>query len=405
MRKTSFLLSPVLAVLLTTAAVAEDKSVRIGVLTDLSGVYADITGEGSIVAARMAVEDFGAADKGITVDIVSADHQNKPDVASTMGRTWYDVEGVDMIVDVPGSAPALAIAALAHDKNKVGLFSAPGVSDLTGSACTPNTIHWTYDSWSQANGTARATVELGYDSWFFIAVDSAVGHALQNEAGSVVEANGGKVLGGVRHPFPGSDFSSFLLQAQASGAKVIGLANAGADTINSIKQAAEFGITASGQHLAAMFMYISDVRSLGLEAAQGLMFTTAFYWDLNDSTRDFSQRFAERNGGRMPTQTQAGTYSAVTHYLKAVEASEDPHDGAAVVAKMKEIPREDLVFGKGEIRADGRELHDMYLVQVKTPEESSGEWDYYRVLATIPASEAFRPMAEGDCPLVRGLGN
>ena len=374
--------------------------VKIGVMNDRSGTYADLSGEGSVVAARMAVEDFGAEEKGINVEIVSADHQNKPDVGSSVARQWYDEEGVDVIVDVPTSSVALAINELTREKDKIFLVSGAAASDLTGAQCSPNTIHWTYDTWSLAHGTGQAMVQEGGDSWFFLTADYAFGHALERDTAAVVEENGGEVLGAVRHPVPGQDFSSFLLQAQSSGANVIGLANAGADTTNSIKQAAEFGITQAGQSLAALLIFITDVHSLGLETARGLVLTEAFYWDLDGETREWSERFAENHNGSMPTMVHAGVYSAVTHYLKAVEELGSEEDSKAVVEKMKEMPTDDPLFGQGEVRQDGRKIHDMYLFEVKSPEESSGEWDLYKLRRTIPAAEAFRPLEEGGCALV-----
>jgi branched-chain amino acid transport system substrate-binding protein len=387
------------AALLAGQAWAQEIDVKIGVMNDRSGTYADLSGEGSVVAARMAVEDFGAEEKGINVEFVSADHQNKPDVGSSVARQWYDEEGVDVITDVPTSSVALAINELTREKNKIFLVSGAAASDLTGAQCSPNTIHWTYDTWALANGTGRAMVQEGGDSWFFLTADYAFGHALERDTAAVVEATGGQVLGAVRHPFPGQDFSSFLLQAQGSGAKVIGLANAGADTTNSIKQAAEFGITQAGQSLAGLLIFITDVHALGLETAQGLVLTEAFYWDLNDATREWSQRFADNHNGNMPTMVQAGVYSAVLHYLKAVEAV-GGKETEAVMAKMKEMPTDDPLFGPGEVRADGRKIHDLYLFEVKAPGESQGAWDYYKVRRTIPAAEAFRPLEEGGCELV-----
>jgi branched-chain amino acid transport system substrate-binding protein len=378
-----------------------DGTIKIGVMNDMSGTYSDLSGQGSVVAARMAVEDFGAAAKGMKVEIVSADHQNKPDVGSNVVRTWIDVDKVDVIVDVPTSSVALAVNEIVRDKNKVFLVSGAAASDLTGAKCTPNTIHWTYDTWALANGTGKAIVKTGGNTWFFLTADYAFGHALERDTSAVVEKNGGKVVGRVRHPFPGTDFSSFLLQAQSSKAKIIGLANAGSDTINSIKQASEFGITRSGQNLAALLAFITDVNALGLPTAQGLIMTEAWYWDLNDANREFAKKFAPQFKGVHPTMVHAGVYSAVTHYLKAVEALKSDADGKAVVAKMKEMPTDDKLFGKGTVRADGRKIHPMYLFEVKTPAESKGPWDYYKLRATIPAEEAFRPMAEGGCPLVK----
>jgi len=373
--------------------------VKIGVMNDQSGTYADLSGPGSTLAAKMAVEDFKAKEKGLAVEIVFADHQNKPDVGSQIVRKWYDSEGVDVVVDVPTSSVALAVNQITKDKNKVFLVSGAATADLTGKACTPNTIHWTYDTWMLANGTGNAIVKTGGDSWFFLTADYAFGHALERDTEAVVLKTGGKVLGKVRHPFPSSDFSSFLLQAQASKAKIIGLANAGADTTNAIKQAAEFGIVKGGQNLAGLLVFITDVHALGLDKAQGLIFTESWYWDLNDSTRAFTKRFAAANGGKYPSMVHAGVYSAVTHYLKAVTALKSD-DGAKVVEQMKKTPTDDPLFGKGTVRADGRKVHPAYLVEVKKPSESKGPYDYYKIRATIPADQAFRPMAEGGCPLV-----
>ncbi|MGE0357219.1 MAG: ABC transporter substrate-binding protein [Burkholderiales bacterium] len=375
--------------------------VKIGVMNDQSGTYADLAGPGSTLAARMAVEDFGAKAKGLTVEIVSADHQNKPDVGSQIVRKWYDSEGVDVVVDVPTSSVALAVNQITKDKGKAFLVSGAATADLTGKACSPNTIHWTYDTWMLANGTGNAIVKTGGDSWFFLTADYAFGHALERDTEAVVVKTGGKVLGKVRHPFPSSDFSSFLLQAQASKAKIIGLANAGADTTNAIKQAAEFGIVKGGQNLAGLLVFLTDVHALGLDKAQGLIFTEAWYWDLNDSSRAWAKRFAAANGGKYPSMVQAGVYSAVTHYLKAVSALKSD-DGTKVIAQMKKMPTDDPLFGKGSVRADGRKIHPAYLVEVKKPSESKGPYDYYKVRATIPADQAFRPMAEGGCPLVAG---
>jgi branched-chain amino acid transport system substrate-binding protein len=379
-----------------------DGAIKIGVMNDMSGTYSDLSGQGSVVAARMAVEDFGAAAKGLKVEIVGADHQNKPDVGSNVVRTWIDREHVDVIVDVPTSSVALAVNEIVRDKNKVFLNSGAGSSDLTGAKCSPNTIHWTYDTWALANGTGGALVKSGGDTWFFLTADYAFGQALERDTAAVVEKNGGKVLGKVRHPFPATDFSSFLLQAQASKAKIIGLANAGADTINAIKQASEFGIVAGGQNLAALLAFISDVHALGLQTAQGLILTEAWYWDLNDADREFAKKFAPQNKGHYPTMVHAGVYSAVTHYLKAVSELKSDADGKAIVEKMKSMPTDDKLFGKGEVRKDGRKIHPMYLFEVKKPSESKGPWDYYKVRATIPADQAFRPLKEGGCPLVGG---
>jgi len=389
------------AALIAGAAQAQT-TVKLGVMNDMSGLYADLSGPGAVAAARMAVEDFGAEKKGIKVEIISADHQNKPDVGSNIARTWIDVDKVDAILDVPTSSVALAVNDVVREKNKVFLVSGAASSDLTGAKCSPNTVHWTYDTWSLANGTGKAIVKTGGDSWFFITADYAFGHALERDTAAVVEGNGGKVLGKVRVPLNNSDFSSFLLQAQQSKAKIIGLANAGGDTINSIKQASEFGIVSGGQNLAGLLVFITDVHALGLQTAQGLILTEAYYWDRNDESRAFAKRFAPQYKGNMPTMVHAGVYASVLHYLKAVEALKNAGDGKAVVAKMKELPTEDPLFGKGTIRADGRKIHDMYLFEVKKPSESKGPWDYYKLRATIPAAEAFRPLKEGNCPLVSG---
>jgi branched-chain amino acid transport system substrate-binding protein len=385
----------------SAAAQISDGMVKIGVMNDMSGLYADIAGPGSVVAARMAVEDFQKTSKaGLKVEVVGADHQNKPDVGSNIARQWYDVDKVDAIFDVPTSSVALAVSQITKDKNKAFLVSGAATSDLTGKACSPNTIHWTYDTWNLANGTGTAVVKTGGDTWFFLTADYAFGHALERDTEAAVIKGGGKVVGKVRHPFPGTDFSSFLLQAQSSKAKIIGLANAGGDTINSIKQAAEFGIVKGGQNLAGLLVFITDIHALGLPTAQGLIFTETFYWDLNDDTRAWSRRFAAANGGKYPSMVQAGVYSSVLHYLKAVEAGKTD-DGAKVIAQMKAMPTDDPLFGKGSIRADGRKIHPAYLVEVKKPSESKGPYDYYKIRATIPADQAFRPMDQGDCPLVK----
>ncbi|MGE0744892.1 MAG: ABC transporter substrate-binding protein [Rhodospirillales bacterium] len=387
-------------VLAAGAAHAVDGNIKIGVLNDQSGTYADLSGQGSVWAARKAVADFGAAAKGMKVEVVFADHQNKPDIGGNIARQWYDRDNVDLIVDVPTSSVALAVNQITREKNKVFISSGAAASDLTGKACSPNTVHWTYDTWALANGTGKAIVQTGGKTWFFLTADYAFGHALERDTAAVVTANGGKVLGQVRHPFPATDFSSFLLQAQGSKAQVIGLANAGADTVNSIKQAAEFGIVQGGQSLAGLLVFITDVHALGLKTAQGLIMTEAWYWDLNDNDRAFAKEFAAANRGNHPTMVQAGVYSGVMHYLKAVEALKSENDGAKVVARMKEMPTDDKLFGKGTIRADGRKVHDMYLFEVKKPAESKGPWDYYKLRATIPAAEAFRPLDQGECPLV-----
>jgi branched-chain amino acid transport system substrate-binding protein len=400
----NFSLAALIAAFMCSTAQAQisDGTIKIGVMNDMSGTYSDLSGQGSVIAARMAVEDFGAAAKGLKVEIVGADHQNKPDVGSNVVRTWIDVDKVDVIVDVPTSSVALAVNEIVREKNKVFLVSGAAASDLTGNKCSPNTVHWTYDTWALANGTGKAVVKTGGDTWFFLTADYAFGHALERDTAAVVEANGGKVVGKVRHPFPATDFSSFLLQAQSSKAKIIGLANAGADTINAIKQASEFGITRGGQNLAGLLVFITDVHAVGLPTAQGLIMTESWYWDLNDANRDFAKKFAPQYRNVHPTMVHAGVYSAVTHYLKAVEALKSDADGKAVVAKMKETPTDDKLFGKGTVRADGRKIHPMYLFEVKKPSESKGPWDYYKVRATIPADEAFRPLKDGGCPLVSG---
>jgi branched-chain amino acid transport system substrate-binding protein len=398
--KATHVLGATIALFLAGAAQAQIP-VKLGVLNDQSGVYSDLTGQGSVIAARLAVEDFKPADKGIKVDIIAADHQNKPDIGASIARQWYDQEGVDVILDVPTSSVVLAINALTREKNRILISSGGGTSDLTGAQCSPNTIHWTYDTWALANGTASAMVKRGGDTWFFLTADYAFGHALERDASALVTKAGGKVLGSVRHPFPGQDFASFILQAQASGAKVIGLANAGGDFVNAMKQAAEFGVVQGGQSLAGLLVFITDVHALGLQVAQGLVMTEAFYWDLNDQTRAWSRRYAEKSGGKMPSMAHAGVYAATLHYLKAVEALKDK-DPAKVMAKMKEMPTDDPLFGKGSIRPDGRKIHDMYLFEVKKPGESKGEWDMYKLLATVPADQAFRPLNEGGCSLVKG---
>jgi branched-chain amino acid transport system substrate-binding protein len=392
-----------MAALWTSIAGAQmsDNVIKIGVLNDRSGLYADLSGQGSVIAAQMAKEDYGADAKGMKVEIVAADHQNKPDVGSNVARQWLDVDKVDVIVDVPNSGVALAVSDIVREKNKVFLNSGAGTSDLTGKACSPNTVHWTYDTWALANGTGKAIVQTGGKTWFFIVADYAFGQSLERDTAAVVQANGGKVLGSVRHPLNTADFSSYLLQAQSSGAQIIGLANAGTDLTNAIKQAAEFGIVQGGQSLAGLLVFITDVHGIGLQAAQGLILTEAFYWDLNDGTRAWSKRFAERNGGKYPTMVHAGVYAAVLHYLKAVEALKSDADGAKVVAEMKRIPTDDPLFGKGMIREDGRTIHDMYLFEVKKPAESKGPYDDYKRGATIPAAEAFRPLDQGNCPLVK----
>ena len=389
-----------LAALIGTAAHAQETTVKIGILTDMSSLYADATGPGSVAAANMAVQDFNPAAHGLKVEIVSADHQNKPDVGSNIARQWFDVDHVDAVVDVPNSGVALAVSDVTREKNKVFLVSGAAISDLTGTKCSPNTIHWTYDTWMLANSTGKSVVKTGGDTWFFLTSDYAFGHALERDATAVVLANGGRVLGSVSHPLNNQDFSSYLLQAQASKAKIIGLANAGGDTINAIKQGAEFGIVAGGQHFAGLLVFISDVQALGLKTAQGLILTETFYWDMNDATRAWTKRWQVERPGKFPTMIQAGIYSAITHYLKAVAALKSAADGQAVVAKMKEMPTDDPLFGKGYIRADGRKIHPAYLFEVKKPEKSKYPGDDYKLRATIPADEAFRPMKDDNCPMV-----
>src|SRR5947208_10333698 len=384
----------------TAQAQISDGVIKIGVLNDQSSLYADISGPGAAVAARMAIEDFGAAKKGMKVEVISADHQNKPEVGSSIARQWYDVDKVDVIVDVPTSSVALAINQVTREKNKLFLVSGAATSDLTGKACSPNTIHWTYDTWMLAHGTGSAIVKTGGKTWFFLTADYAFGHALERDTEQVVLQEGGKVLGKVRHPLNAQDFSSFLLQAQSSKAQIIGLANAGGDTINAIKQASEFGIVGKGQNLAGMLVFISDIHALGLQTAQGLIFTETFYWDRNDASRAFAKRFAPQYKGNMPTMVQAGIYSAVLHYLKAVEALKSD-DAPKVIAKMKEMPTDDPLFGKGRVRRDGRKIHDAFLFEVKKPSESKGAWDYYKLRSTMPSDQAFRPEKHVGCELVK----
>jgi branched-chain amino acid transport system substrate-binding protein len=388
------------AVLACFAGTAQAQlSVKIGVLTDMSSLYADDNGPGSVAAAKLAIKDFDPAAHGMNVELISADHQNKPDLGANIARQWYD-SGVDMILDVPTSSVALAVNEVAREKNKVFIVSGAAISDLTGPKCSPDTVHWTYDTWMLANATGKSIVKTGGDTWFFLTADYAFGHALERDTAAVVTANGGNVLGEVSHPLNNQDFSSFLLQAQASKAKIIGLANAGGDTINAIKQGSEFGITAGGQHFAALLFYIGDVQALGLKIAQGLVLTETFYWDMNDGTRAWTKRWQAEMPGKFPGMNQAGDYSATLHYLKAVAALKSKDDGKAVVAKMKEIPTDDPLFGKGYVRADGRKIHPTYLFEVKSPGESKYPGDVYKLRTTIPAEEAFRPLKDGGCPLV-----
>lgn len=376
-----------------------DDVVKIGVLTDMSGVYSDSTGKGSLVAVQMAVGDYGGKVAGKPIEVISADHLNKPDVGMNIARNWYDNEKVDSIFDVPTSSVALPISALTREKNKIHINSGGGSSDITGIACSPNTVHWTFDTYAAANVAGKAMVARGEDTWFFVTADYAFGQALERDTASVVKVNGGKVLGAVRHPLNTADFSSFLLQAQASKAKVIGLANGGSDTTNSLKQAAEFGIAQGGQKIIALLQEINDTHALGVKAAQGLIVSGGFYWDTDDGTRAFSKRFFEKVG-HMPTMMQAGLYSATMHYLKAIEAT-GSDDAAKVIEKMRATPINDFFAKNGHIRIDGRMVHDMYLYEVKKPNESKGEWDLYNVIATVPGDEAFRPLADGGCPLVK----
>ena len=388
------------AALVGSAAHAQQINVKLGVLNDMSSLYADIGGAGSVAAAKLAVEDFNPAAHNMKVEIISADHQNKPDVGANIARQWADVDHVDAVVDVPTSSVALAVADVVKEKNKVFLVSGAAISDLTGTKCSPNTVHWTYDTWMLANGTGKALVKTGGDTWFFITADYAFGHALERDTTAVVLANGGKVLGSVNAPLNTPDFSSFLLQAQASKAKIIGLANAGGDTDNAIKQGAEFGIAAGGQHFAGLLVFINDVEALGLKTAQGLTLTETWYWDMTDGNRAWTKRWQVLRPGKFPAMTIAGVYSSVLHYLKAVAALKSAADGKAVVAKMKEMPTDDPLFGKGVIRADGRKIHPAYLFEVKKPEESKYPGDDYKLRATIPADEAFRPLKDDKCPML-----
>lgn len=395
--KTALCLTAALGAPLAMAQPTSDV-VRIGVLNDQSGLYADFGGPTSVEAARMAVEDFGGQVLGKKIEIVSADHQNKADIAASTARKWFDVDGVLAVADLTNSAVALAVQQVAKEKGRVTLSSGPATSRLSNEDCSPTGFHWAFDTYSQAIGTAKAVVESGGKSWYIVSADYAFGHQMAADLDRVVKENGGTVEGQVRVPIGTNDFSSFLLQAQSSKAQIIGLANAGADTVNSIKQAGEFGITTAGQKLAGLVVVISDVHALGLEAAQGLLYTTAFYWDRDPASRDWSQRFYDRTG-RMPGMVQASTYSSVLHYLKAMQAAGST-EGTAVADKMRELPVDDF-FAKGTVRADGRMAHDMYLVEVKTPAESKGPWDYLKVLQTIPADDATQPLSQSACPLVK----
>jgi branched-chain amino acid transport system substrate-binding protein len=386
-----------------SVAIAQDKTAKIGVLNDQSGLYADITGQGSVLAAQMAVEDSGLVAKGWKIDVLVGDHQNKPDIGVNIVRQWYDRDKLDVVVDVPTSSVGLAVNNVVKEKNGVYLNSGSGTSDLSNAQCSPNTIHWAYDTYQLANGTGTALTKSGGDTWFFLTADYAFGTALERDTTNAVNAVGGKVLGSVRPPLNTADFSSFLLQAQTSKAKIIGLANAGGDTINSIKQASEFGIVKGGQKLAGLLMFITDVHSLGLPVANGLNLTETFYWDLNDGTRAFSKRFQDRAKNKaMPTTVQAGVYSSLIHYFKTLDAmGGNSHDGLKIVDKMKATPTDDIIFGKGTIQPNGRKLHPAYLFEVKKPEESKGPWDYYKLVATIPADQAFTPLDKSACPLLK----
>jgi len=399
----ALLLGTALSLGAVAGAFAQDKNIKIGVLTDMSGLYSDIGGQGSVIAAQMAVEDSGLTAKGWKIDIVSADHQNKPDIGTNIGRQWIDVEKVDIFMDVLNSGVGLAINNLVKEKNAIMINTGAATSDLTNAQCSPNTVHWVYDTYMLANSTGAALVKAGGDSWYFLTADYAFGAALERDTSAVVTKSGGKILGAVKHPLNSSDFSSFLLQAQASKAKIVGLANAGGDTTNSIKQAAEFGIVKGGQKLAGLLLFINDVHSLGLNVAQGLNFTETFYWDLNDQTRAFGKRYSERSKTKaQPSMIQAGVYAGLLHYFKALEAmGGNPHDGAKIVAKMKDMPTDDALFGKGEIQPNGRKIHPAYLFEVKAPAESKGPWDYYKLIGTTPADKAFRPLSESVCPLVK----
>ena len=398
MRPHAAIVAALFSMLCSPAGAEMNGTLRIGVMNDMSSVYSDFQGPGSVVAAQLAAEDFAKQSKR-KVEILSADHQNKADVGASIARRWFDVDGVDMIIDLPNSAVALAVADIAREKNKVLIGSGAGSSLLTGAKCSPNTVHWTYDTWAMGHGVARGVLAQGGKSWFLITADYAFGQDLEKQASEEVKAEGGQVLGSVRHPLGASDFSSFLLQAQASGAQVIGLANAGGDTINAIKQAAEFGLMKGGQKLSPLLAFVTDIDGVGLETAQGLLLAEAFYWDLNDDTRAFSKRFMERVK-RVPTAAQVGVYSSVTHYLEAVKAA-GTTDPAAVMKIMKDTPINDVFAKNGRIREDGRMVHDMYLFEVKKPSESKGRWDDYKLLATIPGNEAFQSLELSRCPLVK----
>ncbi|MGJ5203301.1 ABC transporter substrate-binding protein [Bradyrhizobium sp. HKCCYLR20261] len=399
----SLLLGTALTLVSGSLASAGDKVVKIGALSDQSGLYSDLGGPGSTLATQMAIEDSGLTGKGWKIDVISGDHQNKPDIGTSIARQWFDVDKVDIIVDVPNSGVALAVNNVVKEKNGVYINSGAATSDLTNAQCSPNTVHWTYDTYMLAHTTGQALVKAGGTTWYFLTADYAFGAALERDTTAVVTANGGKVVGTVKHPLNTSDFSSFLLQAQSSGAKVIGLANAGGDTTNSIKQAAEFGLTKGGQKLAALLLFLTDVKSIGLDIAQGLNFTETFYWDMNDQTRAFSARFSKRmKNGAPPTMVQAGVYAGLLHYFKALEAlGENPHDGVKIVDKMKSIPTEDALFGKGEIQPNGRTIHTAYLFEVKKPSDSKGPWDLYKMVGSVPGDQAFTPLDKSACALLK----
>jgi branched-chain amino acid transport system substrate-binding protein len=399
MRKFTSWILPLLSIPMAGAALAGPDAITVGVINDLSGVYADLGGQGSVTAAQIAVDEFGPNVLGKPIKIMSGDHQNKPDIGAQLARRWFDVDNVDMVIDFPNSGVALAVQEVARDKKKVAIFSTAGSTDLTGKACSPTGFQWTYDNYSNSAGLAQAMVKQGFDTWYFLTVDYAFGISLESGASKALTAAGGKMVGSARHPLNTADFSSFLLTAQASKAKVIALASAGGDVINAVKQAGEFGIGEGGQTLVAPVTFITDVHALGLPVAQGLTFVTGYYWDLNDNTRAFAKKFFERRKA-MPTMAQAGVYSGVLHYLKAVAAA-GTDNADAVALKMRELPVRDAFTQTGTVRADGRMVHDMYLVQVKKPSESKASWDYYKVLATLPADVAFRPLAECTCPLVK----
>ena len=401
--KTTFTMA-VLAAFAATGALAQSKLtddvVKIGILTDMSGLYADVGGEGAVIAAKMAIEDFGGKVLGKPIEMISADHQNKADIAANKAREWFDTQKVDMMAEMLNSAVGLAVQKVGAEKKHITMNSGAASSRLTGADCSAYGVHWTYDTYALARGTGAAMVKQGGDSWYFLTADYAFGHSLEKDTTEVIKAAGGKVLGSVRHPLSSADFSGYLLQAQASKAKVIGLANAGGDTINAVKQANEFGITKGGQQLAGLLVFDTDIDSIGLLIAQGMYLTSGFYWDLNDDTRKWSKRFGERHKGRMPTMVQAGVYSQVSHYLKAVAAA-GTDDPETVMQKMRDTPINDFFAKNGKLREDGRMVHDMYLMQVKKPAESKGKWDYMKVVQTIPGEQAFRPMKDGGCPLIK----